>query len=122
MGGTYDEQITEADELQLVELRDWVSCLHEGHLTALRSPLAGSNSRLNDAAVSMSIDKFIMLVPLGGGMRLPSTLQTEVRAPSGETQPFFAEGGRGGELINNLKKLIFFVVNERPNIDYNSRS
>ena len=74
--------------LNSTQLRDWVSCLHEGHLTALRSAL-GCNSRLNDAAVSMSIDKFIMLVPLGRGMWLPSTLQTYVRVPSGETQQNF---------------------------------
>jgi len=71
--------------LNSTQLRDWVSCLHEGHLTALRSAL-GSNSRLNNAAVSMSIDKFIMLVPLGRGMWLPSTLQSEIRVPGEETQ------------------------------------
>lgn len=48
------------------DLRKWVSYLHEGDLTSLRSAM-GSNNRLTNAAKSAGFDKFILYKQLGRG-------------------------------------------------------
>ena len=48
------------------DLRKWVSYLHEGDLTLLRSAM-GSNNRLTNAAKSAGFDRFILFKQLGRG-------------------------------------------------------
>ncbi len=56
-------------------LNRWISCLHEGDLSALRSAM-GCNERLCHAAEAAGIDHFILSKPLGRGKWLSSGLET----------------------------------------------
>jgi len=48
----------------------WINCLHEGDLSALRSFL-GCNIRLHDVAKRMCLDQFILVTCLGRGTWVP---------------------------------------------------
>lgn len=60
------------------DLEKWISCLHEGDLSSLRSAM-GCNERLKEAAVSSGIDRFILTVPLARGIWIPNGLQAQLR-------------------------------------------
>ena len=56
------------------KLRQWIHCLHEGDLTALRSAM-GCNERLKEAAECAGIDSFILTRPLSRGQWVPNGLE-----------------------------------------------
>ena len=64
-------------------LNQWISCLHEGDLSALRSAM-GCNERLCHAAEAAGIDQFILSKPLGRGKWLSSGLETYITTVDGE--------------------------------------
>mmetsp|Transcript_16190 Transcript_16190/g.18635 ORF Transcript_16190/g.18635 Transcript_16190/m.18635 type:complete len:772 (+) Transcript_16190:1404-3719(+) len=51
-------------------LHSWVTYLHEGDLSTLRSAM-GCNARLREAALNSSVERFILGTPLGRGQWLP---------------------------------------------------
>ena len=65
-----DALINSKDE----KLRQWIHCLHEGDLTALRSAM-GCNERLKEAAECAGIDSFILTKPLSRGQWVPNGLE-----------------------------------------------
>lgn len=56
------------------KLRQWIHCLHEGDLTALRSAM-GCNERLKEAAECAGIDSFILTRPLSRGQWVPNGIE-----------------------------------------------
>jgi len=56
------------------DLQRWISCLHEGDLSALRSGL-GCNERLKEAADKNRMSHFILTQPLGRGVWTPAGLE-----------------------------------------------
>jgi len=57
------------------KLRRWIHCLHEGHLSALRSAM-GCNERLQEASECSGINKFILTKPLSRGQWIPNGFES----------------------------------------------
>jgi dsRNA-specific ribonuclease len=58
-------------------LTQWLKCLHEGDLSALRSAM-GCNERLQEAAKKNGIDRFILVTPLDRSLWLPPFLKSYI--------------------------------------------
>jgi len=68
-------------------LSQWLNCLHEGDLSALRSAM-GCNERLQEVAEKYGIDRYIMVTPLDRSLWVPHGLMSNCKAfkPSNDVQ------------------------------------
>jgi len=93
------------------DLRKWVTYLHEGDLSLLRSAM-GSNERLMNAAKSAGLDRFILYKQLGRGQWIPIGLELhDVDADGKETLSQFEEITPGrkvyADVIESLLGLVY---------------
>ena len=103
------------------DLRKWVSYLHEGDLSVLRSAM-GSNHRLMNASKAAGFDRYILFRQLGRSQWVPSGLELHEIKPDGEECLAEIEQTQAGQkanadVIESLLGLIYVKVSFKAAYD-----
>lgn len=86
------------------DLRDWVSCLHEGDLDSVRSTMS-QNNRLAQACINVGIQGFIVTSSLARGRWTPASLKLSTSDGSQSTLP---QGKVCADVIEAILGLVYF--------------
>ena len=103
------------------DLRQWVSYLHEGDLSVLRSAM-GSNNRLMNATKAAGFDRFILFRQLGRSQWVPSGLELHEIKEDGIERLANVEEEQAGkktnaDIIESILGLIYLKVDFKAAYD-----